>query len=349
MKMKYYNIIFWIWILQLVTSCNNSSYKKIEEFKKEIRLEGHDVTMQLLFNTPEIYFYDTLYILTMTAPENEKDIYVFSDQFKYIASSGIKGRGPGEIMNPFFATPDVHKKSILIMDQGRNKILEYPVDSILYNKKYLPTSSIKVPSKYPIIVYYSPYNEELFSFLNQFDKGIFISFFDKNGILKNNMNIPDKINLYKKVDYKGYSLLSMYRFSPDKKKIVLAYRFEDAILVFDMQGNVLAKRWNVQKEIQDPNKLILKNTFYKIYTTTKYIYALFLGKNNLDMKENGETTVNYPYTLLVYKWDLTPVVKITFNNSVSSLVIDRKKKRIVTWCPDKGTIVWYKIPECLLN
>ena len=331
-----------------IISCNTSSSNNPDNiFKKNIFLKGNIEQIDIPFNVPLIYVCDTLTFLTMTGQQNDRDIYVFTNDYKYLSSSGKKGKGPGELVNPFFPVPDKENQVFYILDQGRNKIFVYPLDSIIRNKNYLPDSIIPCPSKYPVIVQYRPYGKDLFSFLNQFDNHVLISFFNKKGKVIEDMDIPDKIDLYKNFNYKGYSSLSIYGFNPDQNKIAIAYRYEDAIFIIDSKGNILNKHYDETQKIQDPNKQNNRYTYFSLDVDEKYIYSLYSGKNIFDMNNNGQVSVNYPSTLLVFNWELKPIVKITFEFPVASLAIDYIQKRFVTWCPENGTIVWYKIPDFL--
>lgn len=332
----------------LTTSCNTSRLKNSDNiFKKNVFLKGNIEQIDIPLNVPLIYVYDTLTFFTMTDRQNDKDIYVFTNDYKYVSSSGKKGKGPGELVNPFFPVLDKDNQVFYILDQGRNKIFVYPLDSIIRNKNFLPDSIIPCPTKYPVIVQYRPYGKDLFSFLNQFDNHVLISFFNKNGHVIEAMNIPDKIDLYKNFNYRGYSSLSIYRFNPDQDKIAISYRLEDAIFVLDSHGNILNKHYDANQKIQDPNKQNNRNTYFSLDVDRKYIYGLYSGKNIFEINNNGQVSVNYPRTLLVYNWELKPIVKITFELPVASFAIDYVQKRFVTWCPDNGTIVWYKIPDFL--
>ncbi len=340
------NLFYLFSIIVLLTSCSGSKKgrNKFFSFEKEFTLKGSVVTINEVFKIPTIYMLDTLIALTMTDREKEKDLYLFSRKFRLIASTGKKGRGPGELMNPFFSIPSLDRKSFYIMDQARNKIFIYSLDSILKNEQYVPHDFVKLPSEYPVIVNFKPYTSNLFSFLNQFDKGILISFFDKKGNIQKNMDIPNNVDIYKNINYKGYSLLSLYSFSPDRDKLLLAYRFQNAIYILDKNGDILKKNEEGLQDIQDPNQQNIFETFYKVYVDGKYIFMLYLNDRIFKEQENGKPEINFPRTLFIYDWELNHVAKIKFDMPVTSLAIDHKMNKFITWNPEKGTFVLYDIP-----
>ena len=67
----------------------------------------------------DIAFYKNTYIVTDAV---ECCLKVFSSDGKYIRTIGSKGKGPGELLDPFLVTVDKTTGNIYCDDRGNNRI-----------------------------------------------------------------------------------------------------------------------------------------------------------------------------------------------------------------------------------
>ncbi len=345
--MKIVNLILYILLYLSINSCQNSKKETFTEFPVMYNLQGRITNLDKPYRSGTVYIADSLVILTNT-PSNTRYIHLFSlKDFEFISSSGIIGRGPGEINNPFFAICDAERGIIWCMDQGKRRILCFPLDSIIDNENFSPSSSIPVPIEKHLIIHYKPFNNELFSFLND-DPNILVSFFDYNGNIIDTLDIIDQLELYEEIDYETSRNIVTYMYSchPSNKKIAIAARFSDKLVIIDYKGNILNRIHGPDFIDQTPEyaKSGLKLTYFDIRSDSKFIYCLYNGLEKV--KEiNGMLTSTFPMSLHVFDWCGNPISQIRFEYSASSFAIDAKYNRIVTFSPDVGIIVCYELPD----
>jgi len=96
---------------------------------------------------------------------NKNQIHIYDTSFNYICSAGPVGNGPGEVTNPFWGTIDKNSRIIWIHDQARQRLLKYPLDSILSKPGYRPNEFVNTPEKYPSMIAHQPFLDGFFSFL----------------------------------------------------------------------------------------------------------------------------------------------------------------------------------------
>jgi len=291
--------------------------------------------------------FDSLLIFSNT-PNKARYIHLFKKKdYKFIASSGIIGKGPGEITNPFLAILDNKRGVIWCMDHVKRKIFEFPSDSILINSDYLPSYSVPMPSEKRFIIQYRPFNDKLFSFLNN-EPNALISFFDHKGNIPDSLNIANKILFYEDSPElkKSNKILYIHKFHPSKDKLVIAFRYSDIIKILDKEGNILRSIQGPDKINEDPLAPLTESilAYFDVSIDKNYIYCLYQGGKRTK-KENGQLISNFPHSLFIFDWDLNPIARINFKHSVSSFVIDDLNHRIVTFSPDFGDFVIYELPE----
>ena len=105
-----------------------------------------------------LYILDNILIVNESSPKGEKGIHLFNkNTFKYITSTGIMGKGPGEISAPGRLAIDRKNRIIWAPDHGKQIMYKFPLDSVLNNPMFKPT--IKKELDYKLFL-------ERFGFLN---------------------------------------------------------------------------------------------------------------------------------------------------------------------------------------
>jgi len=344
--MKTKHIIIFFSVLAFV-SCTGKKENYFSSFRKNIDLQGEITNLEIPFSAGYLFLYDSLIIVTNTLGKI-RYIHLFNRKdFKYLTSSGVIGRGPGEIINPFFAILDNNMGVIWCMDHGRRKILRFPIDSIMNNTDFLPSYGLPVPARKHIIIHYEPYNDELFSFYDD-DPDILISFFNQKGEILDSLQIVNKIEKHIQSDpASSQNIVSYhYTFHPLKNKIAIAFRFSDILAIVDNKGNIInfiqgPNIINQTPSYTDPDLIL---TYFDMFSDENNIYCLYNGEKKQIVDTNGNPIHTFPKKLHVFDWKGKPVALINFEFSVTSLVIDRQYKRIITFSPEVGDIVCYELP-----
>lgn len=340
-------ILFLILIVFVITACNRTGNNHFAKFPSEYYLEGKRIKTEIPFKFGSLYLFDSLLIVTNT-PDNKKYIHLYNrTNYKYISSSAVIGKGPGEISNPFLAVLDKPERVIWCMDHGKKRIYKFPIDSILIDSDYIPSYYVHIPSEKRLIIVYAPFNNKLFSFLNN-EYNTLISFFDHKGKISDSLNIINNIKYYKDSQEleNSYKVLYNFNFNPSKDKIVIAFKYSSIIKILDNNGNILSSMQGPDKINGDPLAPLTESVlaYFDIRSDKNYIYCLYQGGERTK-NENGMLISNFPHSLFIFDWDGNPLARINFKHSVSSFEIDQQYNRIITFSPDFGDFVVYKLPD----
>lgn len=85
----------------------------------------------------------------------DKLIHIFDkNTFKYLTSVGDKGQGPCEIANMGRIVSNEKDRRFYVIDIGKQKILDYPIDSVLVDSLYIPKEKVAI-KKTGISLYFS--------------------------------------------------------------------------------------------------------------------------------------------------------------------------------------------------
>jgi len=342
-------ILLFMTIQIVLSSCSHNKEKvKFTKFNKEYMLSAKVTNINEVYKSGLLCFYDTLMFITRT-PSNNYQIHIYSKDYKYIASTGRTGRGPGEITNPFFATVNKTTGILYYLDMGKKKIHKFPIDSIIKNPAYLSDESkaVSIPDKIPIILQFYPMENNLFSCANYFSDSTIISFFNEKGQVVDSLSIK-KSSLLENTNSKNKivpRVTFLYKKHPTKELYVIAHKYSDILTIIDNSGNIIA---NIQgPDMINYSKNLLKANYKSAYDylecDNEYIYALYNGKNIV----NKEMIPNYAQTIHVFNWNGKPIARVALSQSHSIFSLQYNPKRIVSFSQSSGEIVYYNLPPNL--
>lgn len=104
-----------------------------------------DIKTEVLFGKSLLYVIDDYLVLLEVASKTPRCIHLFEkNTFRYVASSGLLGRGPGEITEPGNIGVDRHNRVLWVPDFGQKVIWKFPLDCILESEDFMPTESLKL-------------------------------------------------------------------------------------------------------------------------------------------------------------------------------------------------------------
>lgn len=346
-------VYYSIFILSLfIFSCQQKDSNVFNHFLNEYDLTGQIVHDTNYYRDGTINLYDSLLIITAT-PENLNTIHIYNkNSFNYICSTGLVGKGPGEINNPGHATIDKDSGIIWNMDYSLKCLWKFNIEDVLSKKGvYLPQKNIPIPNN-QIIINFKYAKNDLFAFPNV-NQNTLISFFNKEGKVLETLNIPNNLKIYtEEIDFYSRMLTSNYFFEkhPMENKYVLSYRFADALGFINNNGNVLGKIYGPQKMIQIPdnNNNAQFISYVGIKVHKNLIFSSYSGKKRF-IEKNGDIFPIEPKKIMIFNWDMIPLIQLNLNHSVSSFEIDMENRRIITFSPDVGKIVYYNLNRSILE
>jgi len=339
--MKRFKYIYPIIFIFLIASCKKDSDQTVEfdSFPKKEKLTAKIPEMkERPFKFYQVELYDSL-IIAFDYYNKDKRLYLFDrDNLSLLASSGIVGKGPGELVTPYFFSIDKQNKILWMKDAGKVKLFGFAIDSILMNDNYLPTHRIDMPEKY---IYASR--------IGYYKDSLFIISADNNHIIKlmnfggNIVDSLGKLPIEKKESEPelGFNDLTLryIRVLP-QYDILCSFRRFDRVVLVDSTGKLKFSirgpdQLKPQRKYYGPGDGILhkkrkdaKKGYGPSHYHNGYIYCLYSGKLYFK-KENYETHQKYYYFINVFDLKGNPVVQYKLDKEVRDFVIDEKNNRII--------------------
>lgn len=330
--MKIVNI-FTCLIFLFVLGCKNNNESKTDKFQKhrdKIIKVGEkiiDVKPDILFGNCTLYIIDDILITNEISPKGKKGTHLFDkNTFKYRTSTGIVGRGPGEISVPGRIGVDRKNRVLWIPDFGKMVVWKFPLDSILNNEMYKPSIKFELHGDSFI---------ERYGFLNDsivLGKAVQIdnnnsSF--KMAMAKLNLNS----NVIKKYGYEnpkaiGKKSNSQFALSVKNGIYVNCYGYCDLMTICDLDGNL---KYNVYGPDGLNNKENKKSYFFGVEVMGKNIIASYIGDVSLTFDGNRPSRFNYPSKFIVFDLDGNYKETIETGYQFSYFCVDEENKRVIAY------------------
>lgn len=159
MKTKF---IYFLLSFSALWRCSQQSPTEKYQSERNNVVNVHDKIVEIHIEEPYISFNCRVYVMDKyliigdyLSPD--KLIHLFDkNNFKYICSTGSKGKGPSEITNLEHIAPDEGHRKFYVSDHGKLKIFSFDLDSLLADPLYLPSIKVSMdksrfPSEYKYI------------------------------------------------------------------------------------------------------------------------------------------------------------------------------------------------------
>lgn len=315
----------------MLVGCKTTNDEKTEKFQKhrseilDVSDKIIDINPEFLFGNSVLYIIDDILIVNEVSPKGEKGIHLFNkNTFKYITSTGILARGPGEIASPGGIGIDKSNRILWVQDHGNKVMWKFPLDSVLNNEMFKP--NIKLELNYESFI-------ESFRFLNDsIVLGVAVqilpdySFVKAMSILNLNTNIIEKYG-YTHTVAVGKNSSSEFALSVENNFYVNCYNYNDLITINDLNGNL---RYNVYGPEGLNNKDNKKSYFFGVDIIGNDIIASYIGDVGLVSDDNGPKG-NTPSKLIVF--DMKGNLKKTFETGYkfTYFCVDEENKRIIAY------------------
>ena len=348
----------WYIIISLLflvnTACKkNQTYKTFKEFPSKVDLIGFKTALNPHFKIAQLEIYnDSILLLHQTTHDEYMAHLCNKNNFTYISSIGKIGRGPNEIKSPGASIINSDGR-IWLNDWGRKCIFEYQVDSLSNQNSNLPCNVYKTPSAIFTLFSFSQIYDSLFLYPTH-NPDYYFYCANKNGIIIDSLNVENKTKIYTDLNRNNILHTAWYHHSihPSKNMIVIAYMYSDIIVGIDFKGNIIFQSQgpdNFQekptaKNLMSPDATI---AYEAVKTDNEYIYCLYQGDEKL-LSENDEIIANYPRSILVFDWEGSPVLRMNLDHPAIDFVIDKNRKKIITYASDLGQVLTYDLPKELL-
>jgi len=320
-------------------SCNENIIEKNQKKRdKTININDkiNDIKIDSIFGFPMLYILDDFLIISDLQPHSAKAIHLFNkNTFEHITSTGILGKGPGEIIRPGSIGID-HKNNIFwVADHGKKLRWKFYLDSVLQNDLYKPTESLKI--NYDLFM-------ERYGFLNDsVVLGIAVKILPDHSFVK----AMTKLNLHSNnIELYGYEhpeavkkkSSSDFKISLEYNFYVNCYYYCDLMTICDLNGQL---KYNVYGPGWMKNKNNKNNYFFGVDIIGKHIIASYLGDVGMIIDEYNRQKGNLPSRFLIF--DLEGNFLKTFETGfkIHTFCIDEENRRVLIYFDDRENPLGY--------
>ena len=345
-QMRYLHILFTIMLLT-IAGCGKSNEKKTELVQRE-RGRIVDVSDKIVSIKTDyvigkafLYIIDDILLTEEFYPKGEKVDHLFDlNTFRYISSTGVLGRGPGEITIPSGILVDREKRVFWQLDVGKKVLHKFSLDSVLSDEKYMPGVSVKLVDTL-LLVYYSFLNDSiaLGKAIEPFTGSPFVTM----AMTKFNINAGEITRFgYENPMVKGKFTNSYFDLSVENGIYVNCYLFKDLMTICDLDGNL---KYNVYGPGWDDPEKDDNGYYYDVVIYEKNIFASYLGSKGSVVEDNTERGV-YPNSIIIFGLDGSYQKTIDTGSEICSFCIDEKHNRIIAYFNDREEpLGYFDIPE----
>jgi len=336
------------------SSCNNKatdeSIELFSSFPKTVTLKSIKTNAKAYYRNANLQVFDSLLLLTTTDRSVNKKIHLYNkNTFDHIISTGIVGKGPGEMHNPGWNTWDTKKGIIWYPDNSKRVLWKFEIDSIINNPHYKPSKPFKFPSALVFPKSAAPYSGGLFSYaIDNPEYYFYVA--NANGKIIDSLNLPNRSGIYPDLNRDKIKTTQWYYYTihPSKEIVFVAYHYADIIVGTDFKSNILFKKQGPDEILEDPKRINpnkafkneRKTTYWCLRSDEEYVYCLYSGRNFF-RKEEQEIVPQGAKTIFVFTWKGRPVIKIHLDRPATKFAIDKENDRIITFARDIGDLVYY--------
>lgn len=333
------NLFKWI-VLLIIIGCKSNNveteiFQKNRDNITDVRDRIVDIKPDLVFGNSTLHIIDNILIVNEISPKGEKGIHLFDkNTFNYITSTGIIGRGPGEISGPGIIGTDNKNRILWVPDHGNKVMWKFPLDSILNNRFFKPT--IKFDLNYESFI-------ERFDFLNDsILLGVAVQILPDYSFSKYmskynlNSNIIEKFG-YQHPEATGRKSSSNFALSLDYKFYINSYDKFDLVTICDLDGNLKCNIYGPDELNNEGNK---KSYFFGIDMFDESIIASYIGDIALIDGINGPRG-NIPSKFLVFDINGNYIKTIETGYKFTYFAVDEENKRIIIYFDNRPSALGY--------
>lgn len=328
----------------VAVSCKESgkNHEYFKEFPEKIKMSEKlidDFALENCLNPEYINVYDT--ILIVTQPKRESGIFSFYSlkTHELLTSFGKQGKGPDEFLQPGILKIDRMHGLLWFIDFPKAIFYAFSIADILDDSVNLnPVKEIKFDgaSLMPIFDYFilndtniilpSGLENGLCTIINS--EGEIVKSLGEQPIFDNNKELPRFAYSYL------YSKFMVVNRNQDE--IVFSYFFYDKLLKYSRKKDKISivtgpdhikqKAKATKQGTLYTTTSTVKGYFFIIRSTEKKIFALYLGRNQI----NEDFSANRPHNIHVFNWDLKPLVNLEFNTSIRAFDLNETGNLLYT-------------------
>lgn len=314
------NKLLYLLLITTYCSCTHNSETEKYHHERDNVVNVYDEVKEIKIDDVQIngnsglYIMDN-YLIISDYKSLDKIVHLFDKKtYKYAASTGNLGEGPGEIVTLGHIGTDTKNRKFYMTDHGKQKIFSYSLDSIFANPSYTPEvkmtlSEKQFPDRYKYI------NDTLC--IGRIMEPIGSSNF-KLSIGKWNMSTGGiKIMKYEhpEIEKKRMSFAS----SMEKGVYVEVYDYHDLITICDIDGNLKYNIYGPNWDSKESNRI---HYFGDVELCNDKIITAYSGGDNF-------TDEYYPTKFIVFDMAGTYIKTLDVGRMINHFCYDKENNRIV--------------------
>ena len=339
--MKYLQLLT-AFLLFITTSCGNKNENETEKIQNErgrivdVSDKIVNIETDYVFGKSDLHIIDNILIAEESYPKGGEVDHLFDlNTFKYITSTGALGRGPGEVSVPSGLFVDRGKRVFWQLDVGKKVLHKFPIDSVLSDKMYKPTFSVKLIDTL-LLVYYSFLNDSIA--LGKAIEPFSGSPFPTMAMTKFNINTGEIRRFgYENSKVEGRFTNSNFALSVENGIYVNCYGDKDLMTICDLNGNL---KYNVYGPGWDDPEKDENAYFEEVIIYDKKIFAAYQGSCRIIVEGNIQRGA-YPKSIIVFGLDGSYQQTIETGSEIFSFCIDEKNNRIIAYFNDREEPLGY--------
>ena len=271
------SLVLYVFLVICFTGCSGDS-SNTEKFQKRrnsninVQNDIVDIKTEVLFGKSLLYVIDDYLVLLEVASKTPRCIHMFEKStFRHVASSGLLGRGPGEITEPGNIGVDRQNRILWVPDFGQKVIWKFPLDSILESEDFMPTESLKLGDDL-FIDRFEILNDSIFI-------GKAVQYLNSNSYTTIMSKLNIRNNVIQEFGYANPQLeddksSSQFALSIANNIYVNSYFKYDLLTICDLEGNLLYNVYGPEGVKIDGNN---KSFYFGIEIADGKIFASYIN------------------------------------------------------------------------
>lgn len=323
-------------LLLSIFSCQNindiATEKENENFDKKLNVNKSIIDIKTdILTKPSLLYLINDYLIVFDVYSVDRGIHIYNkNTFKYLTSTGKIGKGPGEINSYGYITIDKTDKAFWLADFAKLLLWKFPIDSVLKNDQFLPTTNIPLDQEF-VLAGGEFINDSIILSMALCERSRQMAKFDiKNNVIQKYGYVHPEVN--------SKRIKCHLAISKKHNMYAKGNKNYDLMTICDLDGtlkyNIYGPKWS--KKIDKENSFFGRLLFYE-----NHIFVSYLGTKKGYINEYGRSKINSPSSILIFDINGNYIKRIDTDNQFRSFCIDKENERVIVYFEDRDNPLGY--------
>ncbi len=346
MKKKFVSLLLLVLIFWGCKTADEPNAKYHEERNNVVDVQSKIVELSIdqLFGMFRLYVLDNYVIVVDLMPRGEKSIHLLDkNTLEYVTSTGILGKGPGEIaVHGGELGLDSEKRLFWYNDYGKKCAWKFPLDSVLSNPSFLPSESFELHSDLLV---------KEFQLLNDsIALGKAMKILDHNSFDMVTSKLDLRSNQVAVYGYQHPTAIRKNTYSDlalslQNNIYVNAYRYMDLFTICNLDGslkaNVYGPKWSEEENESNKKKKNKVEYFGSVNFFKNYILMTYYGQKEFVMDKYKRPKGNAATRMMVFDKGGNYVKTLDFQESIGTFCVDEVNARLFLYFGEREHSLGY--------